>query len=106
MVEGYSHRDPENHQNNISYLYKEIVLRSKLETDLSDTRKERTQARKRGVDTRSFLDGLPKCLGDVEKAIPPLHNFCKGSDRRRAKDATSASIDGSVATAPSAQPLI
>ena len=45
IVEGYRHRDPENNHNNISRLNEEIVLHSKLETDLSDTWKELTKVR-------------------------------------------------------------
>ena len=97
IVQGYSHRDPENHQSNISCINEEIFLCSKLETKLSDTRK---------VETRSFLYGPPKCLGDVEKARLPLQNVLKGSSRRRAKAETDATTDGSLATAPSAQPLL
>ena len=52
------------------------------------------------------MDRLPKRLGDVEKASLTLQNFLKVSDRRRVKVATAAMIDGLVATAPSAQPLI
>ena len=65
IVEGYNHRDLENHQNNISCLNEEIVLRLKLETELSDTQKELTEAQRWEVETRSFLDRLPKHLGDV-----------------------------------------
>ena len=53
IVKGYSHRP-------------------KLETDLSDTRKKQTKALKREVETISFLESLPKCLWDVEKASLPL----------------------------------
>ena len=106
IVKGYSHRDPEKHQNNISHLNEEIILRSKLETELSNTRKELTEAQKREVETRSFLDRLPKHLGDVDKASLPLHNFLKGSSRRRVKAETTTTTDGLVATAPSAQLLI
>ena len=35
IFEGYSHRDPKNHQNNIFRLNEEIALRSKMETELS-----------------------------------------------------------------------
>ena len=104
--QGYSHRDPENHQNKFSRLNEEIVLSSKLETELFDTRKELTKARKREVETRYFSDGLPKRLVDVEKASQPLNNFLKVSDRRRMKYATAATTDGSVANVPSVQPLI
>ena len=40
IVEGYSHRDPENHQSNISCFNEEIVLHLKLETEISNTRKD------------------------------------------------------------------
>ena len=52
------------------------------------------------------MEGIYKQLGDVDKSSLPLHNFCKGSARRREKSATAAKTDGWVATAPSAQPLI
>ena len=52
------------------------------------------------------MDGLPKRLGGVDKAILTLQNFFKGSSRRRAKAATAATTDGSVTTAPSVQSLI
>ena len=58
------------------------------------------------METRSFLDGLPKCLGDVEKASLPLHNLFKVSERSREKAATVATTDGLVATTSSAQLLI
>ena len=106
IVEGYSHYDPENHQKNISCLNEYIVLCSKLETELSDTRKKLTEALKREVETRSFLDGIPKLLGGVKKECLPLRKFLKGSARRRVKDTTAATTYGSVATAPSVQPLI
>ena len=77
IVEGYYHRDPENSQNNISRLNKEILLHSKLDTELSDTQKELTETRKRDLETRYFLDGLPKRLGDVEKASLLLPDFFK-----------------------------
>ena len=78
----------------------------KLENELFDTQKELNRARKREVDTRSFLDGLPKCLGDVDKSSLTLRNFLKVSARSRVKAATDAMTDGLVATATSAQPLI
>ena len=40
----------------------------KLETELSNIRKDLNKALKREVDTRSLLDGLHKRLGDIEKA--------------------------------------
>ena len=52
------------------------------------------------------MDGLLKRLGDVDKASLHLQNFLKGSARRMAKAATAVTTDSSVATAPSAQPLI
>ena len=52
------------------------------------------------------MGGLPKRLGGVEKASLLLQNLFKVSARRRAKAATAATTDGSVATAPSSQPLI
>ena len=52
------------------------------------------------------MDGIHKRLGDVEKSILPLQNFFKVTVRRRLKATTDATADGSVATAPSAQPLI
>ena len=58
------------------------------------------------METRSFLDGISKRLGDVEKASLPLQNYLKGSVRSRMKAATAATTDGLVATAPSVQPLI
>ena len=106
IVKGCSHHDPENHKNNISHLNAEIVLRSKLETELSDNRKELTKAPKRRVDTRSLLYGIPKRLWVVEKASLLLNNFLKGPSRRRVKAETDTMTDGSVATTPSAQPLI
>ena len=52
------------------------------------------------------MDGLPKRLGGVDKVSLLLQNFFKGSSRRRAKAATAATTDGSVATATSTQLLI
>ena len=52
------------------------------------------------------MEGIPKRLGDVEKASLPIQNFLKGSAGRRVKAATAATIDGLLATDPSAQPLI
>ena len=75
----------------------------KLETEMSGTHKELTEAQKREVDSRSFLDGLPKRLGDVEKASLPLQNLLKGSAMMRVKAATAATTDGSLATSPSVQ---
>ena len=45
IVEGYSHRDPENHQSNISCFNEEIVLHLKLETEISNTRKDLNESR-------------------------------------------------------------
>ena len=75
IVKGYSHRDPENHQNNISRLTYDIFLRSKLETELSDTRKELTKVQKREMETRYCLENIPKRLGDVDKASLTLQNL-------------------------------
>ena len=58
------------------------------------------------MKTRSFLYEIPNLLGDVEKSSLPLHNFLKGSSRRGVKAETAAMTDGSIATDPSAQPLI
>ena len=58
------------------------------------------------METRSLLEGLPKRRGGFEKEILPLRDLLKGSSRRRVKDATAATIDRSVANAPSEQPLI
>ena len=99
-------RDTETHQNNISRLNEDIVLRLKLETELSSTRKDLTKAQKRELETRSFSDGIPKRLGDVEKASLPLQSFFKRSARRMMKAATDATTYSLVSTAPSAHPLI
>ena len=103
---GYSHCEPKNHQNNIYRLNEEIVLRSKMDIELSDTRKELIEAQKREVDNKSFLDRLLKRLVEVEKASLTLRDFLKRSSRRRAKAATAATTDSSVATVPSAHLLI
>ena len=57
----------------------------KLETELSNSLKDLTEAQKLEVETISFLYGIPKRLGDVEKASLPLQNFLKGSSRSRVK---------------------
>ena len=73
---------------------------------MSDTLKNLTKARKQEVETRSFLEVLPKRLGGVEKASLPLKNSIKVSASIRAKAETAATTYGLVATSPSAQPLI
>ena len=65
-----------------------------------------TEARTPEVETISFLDGLPKRLGDVEKASLPHNNLLKGSARRRVKAATDGTTVGLVATDPLAQTVI
>ena len=69
IVEGYSYRDPENHQNNISRLNKEIVLRSKLETEhLSDVdcNVEFAREMSRGYDEEDGYVGEEVRFGESE----------------------------------------